>query len=168
MSIQSDIAGRDFNSYIESDSVANQPAKAVVNPDGSDIGAGALSKTTDSIANYPGGESIIIGGVAVPVKHQAISVSSSGNNTIVTAVSGKKIRVLGVRLIASGTVNAKFQDGAGGTDLDGLAYLVAGSGYVLPFCAQGWFNDGTTNTLLNLNLSAAVAVGGVLIYAEIP
>jgi hypothetical protein len=81
-------------------------------------------------------------------------------------VSSKKIRVLAAQLISNGTVNAKWQTGAGGTDLTGLAYLVANAGYVLPFNPSGWFETAAT-TLLNLNLSAGVAVGGSLVYVEV-
>jgi hypothetical protein len=94
----------------------------------------------------------------------AIAASSSGNNTIVAAAgASNKIRVLAVQLIANGAVNAKWQSGAGGTDLTGLAYLAANGGYVLPFNPAGWFET-AADTLLNLNLSGAVAVGGSLTY----
>jgi len=99
-------------------------------------------------------------------KFAPIAVSSSGNNTLVAAVTGKKIRVLGYNLIANGSVNAKFQSGAGGTDLTGLKYLVVNSGISVGYTPTGWFETAAA-TLLNLNLSAAVAVGGELIYAEI-
>ncbi len=104
--------------------------------------------------------------VVVPPKFVAIAASSSGNNTVLAAVTSKKIRVLALSLVSSGTVNAKWQSGASGTDKTGLAYLVANTGYVLPFNPAGWFET-ASNTLLNLNLSAAVAVGGCLTYIEV-
>ena len=103
--------------------------------------------------------------VSVTVKRAAIAVSSSGNNTLVAAVTGKKIRVLSLYLTAAGSVNVKFQDGAGGTDLTGLAYLVVNTGFVLPYNPHGWFQTSDT-TLLNANLSAAIAVGGAMTYIE--
>lgn len=99
-------------------------------------------------------------------KFAAISASTSGNNTLVAAVVSKKIRVLALSLSSNGTVNAKLQDGAGGTDVTGLYYLVATAGFVLPFNPVGWFET-SSNTLLNLNLSAAIAVGGCLTYIEV-
>lgn len=105
-------------------------------------------------------------GTAVTPKFAAIAASTSGNNTIVAAVSSKKIRVLAAQIIANGTVNAKWQSGASGTDLTGLAYLVANAGYVLPFNPAGWFET-ASNTLLNLNLSGATAVGGSITYIEV-
>lgn len=106
------------------------------------------------------------GGAVVTPKFATIAASSSGNNTVVAAVTSKKIRVLALKLLANGTVNAKWQSGAGGTDLTGLSYLVANSGEVLPFNPAGWFETGS-NTLLNLNLSGSVAVGGHLTYIEV-
>ena len=106
------------------------------------------------------------GGTVVTPKFAAIAVSSSGNNTLVAAVVSKKVRVLAVWLMSSGSVNAKFQSGAGVTDLTGLAYLVASAGMVLPYNPAGWFETGS-NTLLNLNLSAAIAVGGSLVSIEV-
>lgn len=106
------------------------------------------------------------GGTVVTPKFAAIAASSSGNNTLVAAVTSKKIRVLAMWLSANGSVNAKIQDGAGGTDKTGLAYLVVNTGFVLPYNPVGWLET-TANTLLNLNLSASVAVGGGLVYVEV-
>jgi hypothetical protein len=106
-----------------------------------------------------------VGTILTP-KFAAIALSSSGNTTVVAAVTSKKIRVLSLWLVANGTVNVKFQTGTGGTDLTGLAYLVVNTGMVLPFNPAGWFETGS-GVLLNANLSAAIAVGGSLSYVEI-
>lgn len=101
------------------------------------------------------------------IKRAPIAVSSSGNNTLVTAVTGKKIRVLAYNLSGAGAVNAKFQDGAGGTDLTGPKYIAAAGGFASgPFNPAGWFET-SPGTLLNLNLSSGVAVGGELVYMEV-
>lgn len=107
-----------------------------------------------------------IGGVIVTPKFAAIAASTSGNNTLIAAVASKKLRVLAVAFMSNGTVNAKFQSGAGGTDLTGLFYMVANTGAALPFNPAGWFET-ASNTLLNLNLSGAVAVGGCITYIEV-
>jgi hypothetical protein len=105
-------------------------------------------------------------GVILTPKFAAIAASSSGNNTLVAAVASKKIRVVAATFMSNGTVNAKFQSGAGGTDLTGLYYMVANTGGVLPYNPVGWFET-AVNTLLNFNLSGAVAVGGSLTYVEV-
>ena len=135
--------------------------------DEGDIGAArmTLDRKQHVVAELES-NSIRASGTAMTPKFAAIAASSSGNNTIVAAVNPRKIRVLAVQLVANGAVNAKWQSGAGGTDLTGLAYLAANGGYVLPFNPLGWFET-ASNTLLNLNLSGAVAVGGSIVYCEV-
>lgn len=96
----------------------------------------------------------------------AIAASGSGNNTIVAAVTSKKIRVLALSMMASAAVNGKFQSGAGGTDISGLYYMAANGGIILPFNPAGWFET-ASGVLLNLNLSSANAVGGSLTYITV-
>jgi hypothetical protein len=111
--------------------------------------------------------SIKDGIASAAVKYAKVAAASSGNNTLVGAVVGKKIRVLAYNLSAAGAVNAKFQTAAGGTDLTGLKYLAAAGGMAsAPYNEKGWFET-AAGELLNLNLSAAVAVGGELVYAEV-
>jgi hypothetical protein len=112
------------------------------------------------------GAVVMRNGVACTVKRAAIQAASSGNNTILAAVSGKTLEVLGYLLNAAGTVNAKFQSGAGGTDISGLHYLIANVGALVTPSPIGVLECLNTNTLLNLNLSAAVAVGGWVVYIE--
>lgn len=99
-------------------------------------------------------------------KFAAIAASSSGDNTLVAAVSAKKIRVICAFMIASGSVTVRFEDGAGGTALTGQMDLVANSGFVIPGYDSGWFET-SANTLLNLELSGAVNVAGCLSYLEL-
>lgn len=91
--------------------------------------------------------------------------ASSGANTLVAAqATGIKIRVLALTLTSTGAVNAKLQSGAGGTDLTGLFTIAAaGVTIVLPFNPHGWCETAAA-TLLNLNLSGAVAVGVTLVW----
>lgn len=110
--------------------------------------------------------SIYSGTTALTPKFATIAAASSGNNTLIAAVSSKRIRVLAAVFMGNGTVNVKFQDGAGGTDLTGLFYLIANTGACLPFNPAGWFQT-SVNTLLNLNLSGAIAVGGCITYVEV-
>lgn len=107
------------------------------------------------------------GATTLTPKYAKIAASASGNNTLIAAVTGKKIRVLAYNFMGAGAVNAKFQDGAGGTDLTGLKYIAAaGGGICAPFNPVGWFET-TAATLLNLNLSGAVGVGGEITYVEV-
>jgi cell wall-associated NlpC family hydrolase len=123
--------------------------------------------TTDTITAKIATDSLHNGTTALTPKFAAISASSNGNNTVVAAVTSKKIRVLAWNLMGAGAVNAKWQSGASGTDLTGLYYVAAaGGGISVPFNPLGWFET-ASGTLLNLNLSGAVAVGGNLVYVEV-
>lgn len=110
-------------------------------------------------------------------KTVAIAASASGGNELVAAVSGQEIRVLAYKLSFSGSVNAKFQSDSAGTptDLTGLFYGTAAKdsdSTNLPDApASGrpyaHFETGPGKNL-SLNLSAAVAVGGWLMYETCP
>jgi len=98
------------------------------------------------------------------IKRVKIDAGSGGNNTLVAATAGKKIRVFQLLVMANGTVNATFQSGAGGTALTGAMPLALNTGF-----ASGWGPVGHFETnageLLNLFLSAGVQVSGWLVYA---
>lgn len=105
-------------------------------------------------------------GSPLTVKFAAIDAAASGNNTLVAAVTDKKVRVLSCFLVSAGTVNVRFESGADGTALTGQMNLIANTGFVLPFNPAGWFETAAT-TLLNLELSDAVSVDGSLNYIEV-
>lgn len=109
---------------------------------------------------------IMVGGVVVTPKFAVIDFASSGDNTLVAAVSSKKIRVVSLFVVAAGTVNVRFESGAGGTALSGQMNLIANTGFVLNFNQAGWFETAAT-TLLNMELSAAISVDGALTYIEV-
>ena len=106
------------------------------------------------------------GGTIVTPKFAIIDAASSGDNTLVAAVTSKKIRVLALFLVAAGTVTVRFESGAGGTALTGQMNLIANTGFVLPHNPVGWFETAVA-TLLNLELSAAISVDGSLTYIEV-
>ena len=96
--------------------------------------------------------------------HAVIDHASSGDNTIVAAVAGKKIRVISYVIVAAGAVTVRFESGASGTALTGQMSLAANGGVVSGYDPGGCFDDCATNTLLNLELGGAVSVDGHLSY----
>jgi hypothetical protein len=106
------------------------------------------------------------GGTVVTPKFAVIDAATSGDNTLLAAVSAKKIRVLAMFLVAAGTVNVRLESGAGGTALTGQMNLVANTGFVLPYNPAGWFET-ASNTLLNMELSGAISVDGSFTYIEV-
>jgi hypothetical protein len=108
--------------------------------------------------------SVYQNGTARTPTFAAISGSTSGDNTLVAAAgAGNKIRVLSLYLVSAGTTTVRFESGAGGTALSGAMSLVANTGFVLPYNPTGWFET-AANTLLNMELNAAIQVSGGLEY----
>lgn len=99
------------------------------------------------------------------LKSAVINCSTSGDNTIVSAVAGKKVRVLAVLIVSDGTVDTRFESGASGTALTGQMPLLVNTGYAISN-PWGLFETGS-NTLLNLELSAAINVHGFVSYIEV-
>src|SRR5712691_9582119 len=89
------------------------------------------------------------------IKSVAISVSASGDNTIVPAVSGKRIKVVAYTLQAVGTVNAKWRDGSS-ADLTGQFNFQAREGISPAASPPGWLFGTSAGNALVLNLSGAI------------
>jgi hypothetical protein len=102
----------------------------------------------------------------IDVKHGVIDAASSGDNTLKAAVSGKRILVTSLFLIADGTVTVRFESGASGTALTGQMQLLEATGFALNYNEYGWFVT-AKNELLNLELSDAVSVDGSFSYREV-
>jgi hypothetical protein len=123
--------------------------------------------------------SLYNGSTAMTPKFAAIACGASGDNTIIAAVSAKKIRVLAFRLKAatasSAAVACYWRNGAAGSALEGGASnttpldktgAAGAGGETAQFNPVGWFET-SSNTALVLNLSAAQAVTGSITYVEV-
>ena len=106
----------------------------------------------------------------VTVKRAKISAAANGDNELVALVATKKIKVLGIFLIAAEAVVGTLYSGAQatGTAITGPISLVASSGFVLAAPtdpAANWLET-AAGANLNLYLSAAKQVSGALVYYE--
>lgn len=102
----------------------------------------------------------------VEPKRVVISAASSGANTLVAAVTNKKIRVISYEYSVSAAVNVKFQSSTT-SDLTGLQYNGStGQGRTCPFHPMGWFET-VAGEALTANLSGATAIGGSIVYLEL-
>lgn len=124
------------------------------------------ARTTDAIAVAQQTDAVMVGGTECTPKFVAINTNTSGDNTILAAVASKKIRVLNGLLMSEGTTTTRFESGASGTALTGAMPLIANVGFVIPYSPLGNFET-ASNTLLNLELSAAIRVHGWLTYIEV-
>ncbi len=97
----------------------------------------------------------------------AVVSGSATANTLVAAATGKRIRVMALILVASGGANnTRLQSGAGGTAMTGVMNLAANGQLVMPYNEAGWCETAVA-ALLNLDLSAATLVAGVLTYVTV-
>lgn len=123
-----------------------------------------LDTTNDAVVASLDSGSIANGLTPLTPRFVAVAAASNGDNTLVAADATKKIRVLAGHLTMTGTaVTIRFESGAGGTALTGQMTPLQGTSITLPFCPIGHFET-AVNTLLNLELGGAQAVGGWLVY----
>lgn len=100
------------------------------------------------------------------LKTAPVSASSSGDNTIVAAVTSRRIKVIAFLMQAVGTtVTAKWKDGAS-VDLTGGLLFNAREGVTASVDAPSWLFATTAGNALVLNLDAAQAVTGFVTYFE--
>lgn len=100
-----------------------------------------------------------------PTYSVAINAGSSGNNTLVAAVYGKRIVVILGDVIAAGDVTVTFQS-SGGAVLDGPYAIAANGGKIFPDTDRGHFSTLAGEGLV-INLTGAIQVGGHLVYAVV-
>ena len=105
-------------------------------------------------------------GLRVRQQYAAIAAAGAGDNTIVAAVTGRRICVVAGFWNVAAAVTVRFESGAGGTALTGQMEHAANGGFVLPFNEAGWFET-VAGQLLNMELSGAVSVAGALTYVEV-
>jgi hypothetical protein len=102
-------------------------------------------------------------------QYAAIAASTSGNNTLVAAVAGKKIRVLGLAVVAGAAGNIYFTSNNSGTVIFGGSTntidLAVNGGFVLPMTptAVGWFET-TAGQALVMNASSTGPFSGGVVY----
>lgn len=98
------------------------------------------------------------------------SASSSGNNTIVSAGSAKlKVFAFSLSTTSTTAVTVKFQSGASGTDLWSVilqAPTSVSTGANLSVALPAYLFATASATLLNLNLSGAIAVQWAVSYID--
>ncbi len=92
-----------------------------------------------------------------------IDVASSGDNTLVAAISGQKIRVLSYAFLCDAATIVRFESGASGTALTGQMSFAAMGGISVPFSPVGHFET-VAGDLLNLELDGANQVSGHITY----
>lgn len=125
----------------------------------------ARAATTDAITAKLATDSIQNGLTALTPKFASIDVATLGDNTIVAAVPSKKIRVLAYALVCGAATTVIWKSATAGA-ISGDMQFAANGGIAAPFSPIGHFET-TAGEALVLNLSAANAVSGHLVYVEV-
>lgn len=122
------------------------------------------------IAGSPETGTVYNGTTALTPKFAAIAAATSGDNTLVAAVSSKKIRVLSMMIVAGAAGNIYFTSNAGGTVICGGSsnkiQLPANGGFTLNFNPLGHFETSAGQALV-MNASSTGPFSGVLTYVEV-
>lgn len=127
-------------------------------------GGGSLLFTGQSSGVAESTSTIYDGDTALTPKFATISTGVNGDNTIVSAVSGKKIRILSYMFISSGSVTATWQSNA--TNISGPMPLIASTGVSAGYNPKGHFET-LAGEDLQINQNSTAILGGHLIYVEI-
>lgn len=97
--------------------------------------------------------------------YAAINCAVSGDNEIVAAqAAGKRIAVWSYFIVSDGTVDARWENGAGGAAFTGQVPLQEREGWVSPAGGLVPLFVGSAATALSLELNAAVNVHGSVSY----
>lgn len=105
-------------------------------------------------------------GTRAPIKRVKANVAQSQtDSSMVAAVTGKKIRVLSIAMVAGGTAtDATFNSGS--TAISCLFANAANGGAVLPFNEHGWFET-VAGAALTVTTGAGSTTGIQLTYIEV-
>lgn len=104
-----------------------------------------------------------VGNAGADLKTTVVNGSTSGNNTIVNAVAGSKIKVMAFAIQAQGTVNVKFKDGIS-SDLIAALSFQAREGTALATSYPSFLFSTSSGNALVLNLDASQVVNGFVTY----
>lgn len=92
----------------------------------------------------------------------AISVSSSGDNTVIAAVPNRQIRVVKVAMVCAAAVVCTWKSSVSGA-ISGPMSFATNGGISEPYTPVGIFQTAIGEGLV-LNLTGAISVGGTLTY----
>lgn len=98
-------------------------------------------------------------------KYALISASSSGDNTVLSAVTASRFLVLGYTISGAGAVTATWKSGS--TGISGAIQLGTGTSVSAYADRVGVLKTLAANSALVLNLSGGTAVTGHIVYIEV-
>ena len=122
-----------------------------------------LVAATDSVASVASTGRVFDGSTERTVLFHTQNVAVAGDTTLIPAVGGLRIRVLGIHVHSLENVDVFFRSGLAGAVISGTNPIRARGGYVLNTSEFGWFQTAGATPLV-VNQSLAVAVGYTIVY----
>lgn len=127
--------------------------------------SGSESTSGASLNGADRTDAIVDNIAALVPKHAKISCSTGGDNTIVAAVAGKRIRVVAYLFGVHNTQQVTWKSGAI-TELSGQMAFAQYGGVSAPLNKVGHFQTASGEALV-MNLGQGVQVSGHLTYIEV-
>jgi hypothetical protein len=137
-----------------------------------------VARTTSHIGATLSTDSLMNATTALTPKFASIGCAALGDNTLVAAVAGKKIRVLSMQILIAAEAGAAigvyihdstptdmYGDATHTIPMDNTGAAGVG-GFTLPFSPIGWMET-AANTNLVANLSLAHEITGCVVYVEV-
>lgn len=125
--------------------------------DGRALDAVSVSLATDAIMNNK---------TELTPKFARVTSAAGGDVTAIAAVTGKKLRLLGLVLSAPGGANSVRIESSTTSRLIEQIDLADNETVVLPFTPIGW-GETVAGELMNLEISAATLVTAAIVYVEV-
>jgi hypothetical protein len=113
-----------------------------------------------SINAYEVSGAVITAGGLTPVKRQFATGETIATHTIVSAVAGKKIRVLAFFITTVDGLNLLFKSAS-----TTISANIAASGVMSTYCPHGWFETGAGEAL-GFAIDAAESTSVQVVYVE--
>lgn len=110
-------------------------------------------------------DQVVAGGELADVKTAHVNSATAGENTLVAAVTGSKIRVLAVSVSTDTAQQIDLLDGAAGATLQ--TYYMGGNAPVVEGVAQGFLLETSEGNALVVNLGSANNTSVRVIYVEV-
>lgn len=99
------------------------------------------------------------------MSRQPINASTTGNNTLVTGVSGQTIRIWGMLIVFSAATTITIKDGTSTAITGAMPLLADGDIYLQKQCEDPYFVTSASNAFV-ISQSGSASMTGVLWYTQ--
>lgn len=110
------------------------------------------------------GSGIIPKGTSATLTEAAIDFSTTGNNTVVSGVANKTVRVFRIFFVCSAATNITIKDGSD-TALTGAMSMSANGGFTLDAIGEAWFRTSAGNAFV-IHQSGTAQISGRVYYQQ--